>query len=261
MKRKSKFAKGEEVIMPFSIMKIDRRMKPVRYWLQSVLGGWALDESVAENELVKLGRHGARMILIFFALLFVPIIPAHADEITLWTGGVQPGQTYSLDLCESHCFDYSFLTVNAQGVIADNGVGVGDILASLGPILDTGVPQANFYSVATDPAAAMIAAYLIDPNPDPLELIDTLPSGNLYDGHFNDYPIQGDSVVTGLLIESTGDMVSYSVTGTNLVPEPGTMLLTLMGIVGVLAFGFCSVGRFDEDMDRLKDWVLDKVLA
>jgi hypothetical protein len=52
---------------------------------------------------------------------------ARADTLQLWSGGVVPGQQYSLDLCEGHCFDYAY--------------GQGDILAELGPVVSAALGE------------------------------------------------------------------------------------------------------------------------
>jgi hypothetical protein len=158
-----------------------------------------------------------RYLLALAMLLLAPV--AHADTLQLFTEQVAIGQPFGIELCDVRCITTPY--------------GPPDILEGVS-FIDTGVPQAEFFT-ASDPNVDQMIAYFMNPQPDGNELIHIL-DGDSYGGHLGFYPIPGDSVVTGMLIQldGSGD-ASYSLTGTNLVPETGTLLLTLLGIVGLLA--------------------------
>jgi hypothetical protein len=158
--------------------------------------------------------------LLALVVLLVLCSTARADTLQLFTDQVQLGQPYGIQLCDIRCITTPY--------------GPPDILAQV-EFVDTGVPAAEFFA-ASDPNVDLLIAYLINPDPPYQDLLRTIADSNYFAGHFADYPIEGDSVVTGMLFQIDGSgNASYSVTGTNLVPEPGTMLLLAIGLVGTLA--------------------------
>lgn len=152
-----------------------------------------------------------RYLLFLFALVLplVFVVPAKADTLTLWTeNGIVAGQTYGLELCQVRCSQ--------------------SLLAEIGPFADTGLPQEMFYP-ATHPVAATFIAYLMNPISDPWTYVFTMGNSGSYVGRGTYFPIQG-AIIDSLFISSTGDTVTYGVTGTNLVPEPGEWVMLLAGL-------------------------------
>lgn len=162
------------------------------------------------------------------SLVFLLGLPAagRADSLVVWTDThIVAGQPYGLELCQYHCWQ--------------------TVLAELGPFTDTGLPQESFFA-ASDSIASQFIAYLINPNPDDNVLIMTLGNRNLYGGHLYGYPIPA-AKIDGLFISSTGDTVSYGVTGSDLVPEPQEWLMLLTGLGAVfLGLSALQARRFRE---------------
>ncbi len=104
-------------------------------------------------------------------------------------------------------------------------------------VINTGAPLAAFFP-ASDPEVVPFIDYLLSPDPNPYDFIETTPDDNGYGGHFDHYPPTTEAIITGILIESNGTRASYSVTGENLVPEPGTWLLAMVGWDCVLSRAF-----------------------
>jgi hypothetical protein len=149
---------------------------------------------------------------------------AHADTLQLFGEQVAIGQPFGLQLCDIRCIQTPY--------------GAPDILEQVS-FVDTGVPQSEFFA-ASDPNVNQLIAYLLDPaagtGATSNIFIRTIADSNYFAGHLDDYPTEGNSVITGMLFQlNANGIATYSVTGDNLVPEAGTMLLTLMVIMGVLA--------------------------
>jgi hypothetical protein len=170
-------------------------------------------------------------------LFFLVAIPAHADTIQanpvetleLWTSAATLGSTFGLDLC--------FITCN--GTIYNPP----DVIASLA---FTDIGRESIFLPASNPIAAQFIGYVTNqecgaagtpcPLPQAETFVELVPSDNSYGGHFDGYPIAGADVY-GLLIQSTGSEVTYSVVGTNLVPEPATWLMLLAGMLALSLLG------------------------